>query len=235
MQNQFGTAGKSVREMARQRRRTIYFILAIVTILTLADVIFLANNNNVRLIGGGATLVILVLLYLLPSIADRFLKKPEKEYGQMKRGAVGEEVVGALLAQLGADYVVQHDTISPYGNIDHIVYDSRGNIFMLETKSHRGRVTAEGEKLLLNGHDFEKDILHQALNNSFWLKEKLEAKLGVQAWITPVLVFTKAFVTFRKPIKGVHYLHKKYLLEFILKNRASSPAGVKLWEIKRKV
>ncbi len=232
MQNPFGTAGKSVREMAKRRRRIIYFILIIVIFLTVVGVIFLADRRNLPKVGGWA-LAILAFLYLLPSIADLFLKKPEKEYGQMKRGAVGEEQVGALLAQLDPkNYVVMHDQKSPYGNIDHIVYDSRGTIFLLETKSHSGTVTSVNGKLLLNNHNFEKDIIKQALDNAYWLKEKLEKDLGVNAWITVVLVFTNAFVAPGKPIKNVHCVNKLYLLKFIQRTKASSPTGMKLWEKK---
>ena len=127
-----------------------------------------------------------------------------------------------------------HDQVSPYGNIDHIVYDKRGNIFMLETKSHGRNVKAQGDQLLLNGHTFEKDIIGQSLANSFWLKEKIEAELKVKAWITPVLVFTNAFVEFGNPIKKVHYMNKKYLVPFLQRTNAGSPAGLKLWETRVK-
>ena len=58
--------------------------------------------------------------------------------------------------QLGNDYMIMHDWTSPYGNIDHIVYDKTGNIFILETKSHYGKVTASGDQLLATGTHLKK-------------------------------------------------------------------------------
>jgi hypothetical protein len=46
----------------------------------------------------------------------------------------------------------------------------------------------------MNGHDPEKDFIAQALSNTYWLKEKIDSLIDVQAWIVPILVFTNAFV-----------------------------------------
>ncbi len=51
-------------------------------------------------------------------------------------------------------------------------------------------------------------------------------------FITLALVFTNAFVEFGKPIKGVYYTNKKYLVEFLQRTNAGSPAGLKLWEMR---
>jgi hypothetical protein len=96
-------------------------------------------------------------------------------------------------------------------------------------------VEAQGDDLLLNGHKFEeKDIVNQSLNNSFWMKNMIEQKIGAKAWITPVLVFTNAFVVPGKPLHGVYYMNKKYLLQFLQEHRAPSPAGLKLWEMRKR-
>ncbi len=234
MGNQYGVAGKSTREGTRKKRNNaIYYSLFAIAVIVIAYL--LITNNKVLGLGGGVVLALLFVMRLAPDILEKFLgtnKKQERHYSQ---GAKGEEQVGELLAQLGTDYVIMHDWTSPYGNIDHIVYDKTGNIFILETKSHFGKVTANGDQLLRNGHTFEKDIIKQALSNSYWVKEKVEARLGCNAWVTPVLVFTNAFVTFGKPIKGVYYINKKYLLQFLQTHKGSSPAGVKLWEIREKI
>lgn len=231
MNNQFGVAGKSTREGGRKKRGTAVGI-AVFAIIAVLIGAFLINNAKAFGLGGIAILIILVGMRILPDIIDRPLTRALKQEKQYNRGAKGEEQVGDILAQLGNDFVVMHDQVSPYGNIDHIVYDKRGNIFMLETKSHWGRVSAQGDQLLLNGHAFEKNIISQSLANSFWMKEKIEADLKVKAWITPVLVFTNAFVEFGKPIKGVYYTNKKYLLQFLQRTNTSSPAGKKLWEMR---
>lgn len=232
MGNQYGQAGKSTRYTAKRKRghAVIYFFIALIVILTGW---FFLENSKILGLSGIAVLIILGIVMAAPRILDRELRKNKKVERQYNQGARGEEQVGELLLQLSNDFVVMHDVVSPNGNIDHIVYDKRGNIFMLETKSHYGRVTAQGDQLRRDGHTFEKDVIKQSLANSFWLKEKIETQLKVKAWITPVLVFTNAFVTFDKPIKGVYYTNKKYLLQFLQRTNASSPAGLKLWEMRK--
>jgi len=58
---------------------------------------------------------------------------------------------------------------------------------------------------------------------------------GRESLDQPVLVFTNAFVNFGKPVKGVYYLNKKYLLKLIAEHKAPSPAGLKLWEMRRRI
>jgi hypothetical protein len=66
------------------------------------------------------------------------------------------------------------------------------------------------------------------------LKEKVETKLGLNAWILPVLVFTNAYVVPGKQIRGVNFMNKSFLLGFLKKTNASSAAGLKLWEMREK-
>lgn len=229
MGNQYGVAGKSTREGGRRKRGTAVGI-AVVAIIAVLIGAFLINNAKAFGLGGIAILIILVGMRIIPDIIDRPMTRALKQERQYNRGAVGEEQVGQLLGQLSSDFVVMHDVVSPYGNIDHIVYDKRGNIFMLETKSHGGSVKAWGDQLLLNGHAFEKDIVGQCQKNAIWIRKKVEGRLHLNAWITAVLVFTNAFVEFGNPIKKVHYMNKKFLVPFIQRTNTGSPAGLKLWE-----
>jgi hypothetical protein len=229
MKNQFGVAGKSTREGAKRKRNDGLFYSFIAIVVVLVGWLLVSNNKAFGL-GGIAILVIVIGMRIVPDILEKFLRKNKKEERQYTRGAVGEEQVGELLSKLGDDFVIMHDVVSPYGNIDHVVYDKRGNIFMLETKSHGGSVKAWGDQLLLNGHAFEKDIVGQCQKNVIWIRKKVEGRLHLNAWITGVLVFTNAFVEFGNPIKKVHYMNKKFLVPFIQRTNAGSPAGLKLWE-----
>jgi hypothetical protein len=236
MGSQYGVAGKSTKDTANRKFNSDLKFRIFIAIMAIVIVVMLFNYKALRL-GWVGVLGLIVILYLLPDILKRATRGRKKEQRQYYRGAVGEEQVGQLLSQLSSNFVVMNDVVSPYGNIDHIVYDNRGNIFLIETKSHGGygsRVIAQGDQLLLNGHTFEKDIVGQCLANSYWMRDKFETEFKVKAWITPVLVFTNAFVEFGKPIKGVYYTNKKYLLQFLQRTNASSAAGLKLWE-KRKV
>ncbi len=177
MWNLYRHAGRSTREEARKKRNNaIYYSLFAIAVIVIAYL--LITNHKVLGLSGGVALVLLFIMWLAPDIFEKFLRKNKKQVRQYNQEAKGEEQVGELLAQLGDDYIIMHDWTSPYGNIDHIVYDKTSNIFILETKSHFGKVTASGDQLLLNGHPFEKDIIHQALNNTFWVKEKWEPSWG---------------------------------------------------------
>ena len=112
-----------------------------------------------------------------------------KEEKRAIRGARSEEKIGDMLTELSEDYLVLHDIDSPYGNIDHVVFSKRNGVFLIETKSHGGKVTVEGRTLLVNGKLPEKDFIAQALQNSFWLKKEIGNLIGPSPWITPILVF----------------------------------------------
>jgi hypothetical protein len=85
---------------------------------------------------------------------------------------------------------------------------------------------------LVNGKDPEKDFIAQTLRNTYWVRDQLQEELGIKVWVQPVIVFTNAFVKFGKPVKGIHITNKKYLLEFVQRERKTvSNAGL-LWEQK---
>jgi hypothetical protein len=52
----------------------------------------------------------------------------------------------------------------------------------------------------------------QEFKNNHWLRDETERLVKVKSWITPVVVFTKAFVKFGKLVKGLRLVNKKYLL-----------------------
>ncbi len=207
-------AGKSTRQMAQNRRRTTNLIL--IGVLILAVILALTIQNWQALgLGGGAVLVLLVLLRGLPDLIDKPIKRRIKAERRADRGAAAEEVVGDLLANLSEDFLVLNDIPSPYGNIDHIVIGKNSGVFLLETKAHGGRVDLLPDGLLVNGKPPEKDFIAQALKNTYWLRDEIEKVTGSKVWITPVVVFTNAFVPSGKPIKGVHIVNKKFLLGII--------------------
>ncbi len=203
-------AGNSTRRMAQNRRRTTNFIL--VGVLILAIILALSIQNWQALgLGGGAVLALLVLLRVLPDLIDKPIKRRIKEERRADRGAVAEEIIGDLLEDLGDDFFVLNDISSPYGNIDHIVVGKSSGVFLLETKAHGGRVEILPDGFLVNGKPPEKDFIAQALKNTYWLRDEIEKVIGSKIWITPVVVFTNAFVQAGKPIKGVHVVNKKFL------------------------
>jgi len=227
-------AGKSTRKMAQDRRRTTNLIL--IGALILAIILALTIQNWQALgLGGGAVLGLLILLRVLPDLIDKPIKRRIKEERRADRGAAAEEVVGDLLAGLGDDFFVLNDIPSPYGNIDHIVIGKDRGVFLLETKAHGGKVEVTDDQLLVNGKLPEKNFIAQALKNAYWLRDEIEKVTGSKVWITPVVVFTNAFVQAGKPIKGVYTVNKKYLPNLLQRQARPGASLAKLWDAKQEL
>lgn len=129
-------------------------------------------------------------------------------------GGRGEQKVGAELEGLREHgFYIFHDMqLASVGNVDHVALGPHG-FFAIETKSHKGRVSASGGNLLRNGEPFEKDFVAQAWNGCYRLKEILDSE------VSPILCFTEAFVEGRIFVKGVRALPLRWLNEEILNHR----------------
>ncbi len=128
-----------------------------------------------------------------------------------RQGAVAEEdEVGNLPSDFPARYFVAHDVVSRRGNIDHVVVSPKG-ILIIETKSHEGVITCEGEMLKRDGKPFQMDFIKQAWAQAFSIRDLL-AGLGISApKPQPVLLFANADVQVRTQVRGVEIISRGYL------------------------
>ena len=220
--------------MAKKRGFTAIWLILFAMVIVIVIGALLQNYKSLG-IGGGGILVLLIMLRILPDFIGDISKKKFKEEKRAIRGAKGEEKVGEMLTELSADFFILHDIASPFGNIDHLVISKNGGIFLLETKAHGGKVTSSGDTLLVNGKLPEKDFISQALRNSYWLRDKVNEIINFKPWITPIIVFTNAFVPPTKPIKGVVVINKKYLNSFLQKLSKPSASTKSIWEKKEKI
>jgi hypothetical protein len=149
-------------------------------------------------------------LIMIPALMKRVEHETDRSTGRAIRGAIAEESVATELEKLDDRFHVIHDVIVGPGNIDHVVIGPAG-LFTVETKSHRGHVTFDGEKLLLGGRPFEKNFLAQAYAESMALKEYLKKATGHDFDVRPLLVFTNGFVQVRGRAKGVEILPLKWM------------------------
>lgn len=208
--------------MAAGQHRNRWLLLAILIVIPLPALAIsytLFSGPGQGLIGIGAFIVIIFFFDFINGVEKRVAKKEKRAI----RGAQAEEKIGAILDDLGEGYLVLHDVRSQYGNIDHIVISQHG-IYLIETKAHGGRITITGDQILVNGHAPEKNFISQTLNNTYWLREQISRTTNTEAWITPILVFTNAYVE-TGTIKGIKIVNKKFLLP-ILKNGKPTP---QLW------
>lgn len=200
-----GAAGASVRRMAWKR-----------VLIGLGVVVLLFGVLWGLLIAGGKlpSWMWLGALLLLPGLMRYVLDETEKSVRKAKRGEVAEKSVARELERLDDRFHVIHDVIVGPGNIDHVVIGPSG-LFIVETKSHPGLVTFNGERLLHSGRPFEKDFLAQAYAESMSLKEYLKKATGSDFLVRPLLVFTEAYVKVRGRVKGVEVLPLKWMNERI--------------------
>ena len=228
MAQKYGKSAKSTYEMANKRRKQSILILVFGLLAVIVIYLLITNQKTLGLSSGVVTVLVLALLILPDFVKGKSLKK-DKEERRAIRGAKAEEKVEGLLDELEEGYVVLHDIESPYGNIDHLVIGRESGIFLLETKAHGGSVAVIEGALKVNGHDPEKDFIAQCLRNTYWVRDEVERVTGEKPWVTPVLVFTNAFVKGSPMLKGVKILNKKYLLGTIQGKQKQANASV-FWE-----
>ena len=127
-------------------------------------------------------------------------------------GGRAEEKVGVELQALRRHgFYLFHDVpLNGLGNVDHVCLGPHG-FFGIETKGHKGQVTARGGELLLNGRPPRGNFISQTWRGCYKLKEILGAP-----GVTPLLCFTDAFVSGRLCIRGVRVLPLQWLVDEIL-------------------
>jgi hypothetical protein len=234
MNKKYHPAGKSTREMADRRWRNAVIVGLIVIGIGLI-IFFIIFNSKALGLGGGTILILLLAIRLLGDWYEGYDRRSRKMEKRATRGAKAEEAIGAILEVLGPDYFVLHDIESPYGNIDHVVIGRSNGIFLIETKSHHGKVDVADGNVLVNGKPPEKNFIGQVLSNSFWLKGRITEITGAQPWITPILVFTNAFVPHGKSIKNVRIINKRYLDGAIKQKSREGEGHTRIWEMREAV
>jgi len=224
------TAGESAREMANERRKmrrlTAFSVIAICVAGICVILVFMAYDRPIVKTWGilGALAVMAAMLavkFLLDRIGNSafasmdYLRKREQD---ALRGAEGEEAVGRILENFAQGrHVVLHDIKCPYGNLDHMLLTESGNIFLIETKAHRGEVTLQGETLLVNGKPPEKDFIKQALSNTFWFKEELDRITGQNTWVNTIIVFANASLPKPYTVRKIQAINQSFLTEHLFR------------------
>lgn len=205
-----GEAGKSTAETGEKWRYRGLYIGIFISILLAGAGALTTWNAYVKahpFIYFALIIFSVSALFWAPKVWDPVFNKSQ----QFRQGARAEVRVGETLKALGPNYLIINDIQTGRGNIDHLVLSKTGAVFVIETKSHFGRLEISKDELFHNGYKTEKDFIKQVLGNTFWVKERLAALGITTAWITPILVFTNLWVTESQPIKGVYIENVKFL------------------------
>jgi hypothetical protein len=201
--------------MASKRHLNTILFFAFVALI---PILWLSNMSNISKLG----LPGIIILMLAAKFGMEFLgnkaKYTKKRARDADRGAEAEEKVAEHLSALPEGYFGFHDIAFSGFNVDHIVVGP-GGIFVVETKSHRGKVAAKGDALLLNGRSPEKDFLKQTWSQTYQVRDLLKEHISKELPVKPVLCFTRAFVQVRGPVKGIAITNIKYLNDYLLRQR----------------
>jgi len=164
----------------------------------------------------GLTVMVIVsvkIYYWAEALGEKNEKFTDRSIA-WKQGVEAEESVDGLLEALPNNYFVIKDFVTKKGTTDYIVVGPKG-ILTIGTKSHKGVVTKNGEKLLLDGLPFEEDFIKHAWAQSYFVRDLL-AQNGVCALRTqPVIVFTDADVQVKGKVRGVQMIGSKDLHAFL--------------------
>ena len=127
-----------------------------------------------------------------------------------------ERKVQRILAELPMEhFIVANDIKFRYGNIDHLVLRDDGTIFVIETKSRRGRITWDGKQILFDGQPSARNHLCQMNRTIRWLRDFTRGTWRVNPWFVAILVFPEGFVPSRRPVKRVHLMDATRILELL--------------------
>jgi len=220
-------AGGSTRKMQKSR---FFDGMAIIAGILLITFLFSKYSKAIGSYGIGASIIVFVGFVAAIKYLEKIGLEKAKRYKDAERGADAEEAVGAILKKMPEGNFVINDFNSGKGNIDHILISSKG-IFTLETKSHAGKVSFDGEKLLRNGRPFEKDFLKQAWAQCYLVREILAKWEITNPLPEPVILFTRAFIEASGKAKGIELVGIKSLPKFLdrLPDRISTPEAGRIY------
>jgi len=225
-------AGSSTRERQKARRfdRKALCLFGIAVVVCLM-ILMLAGLRIGGLVSLAITAACLVFLKYINTDFNAAIDHVLEREKHSTRGAEAEEKVGGLLETLDKKrFQIFHDVVLGYGNIDHILLRRDGAIFIVETKSHFGKISQDGFQLLRDGYPLEKDFIKQTLGQVMRLREQLMGYAGRDLWVNGILCFTKGFIQVRGPIKGIRVVPSKWLLEKLDEGKVNEDLADWLWE-----
>jgi hypothetical protein len=206
----FGKAGTGVRKVEGSRRLAALVFLAVI----FAGIcLFGGNDRTIATLGLPVVLIVAAGIFHL---AKTLGYTAEEHSGSTvdAPGAPEEEAGGSPLGELPAGFHVVDGFVSRKGRIDHILVSTKG-IFTVGTKSGRGVVECDAETLTRDGNPFEEDIIRQAMDEAYSIRDHLTDNGVCNLRPQPVIVFTHADVQVKRKVRGVHVVGREELRAFL--------------------
>ncbi len=141
----------------------------------------------------GGTGAALAIHFVVVVILLKFLWSTVKEIQVRIQGAGGELSVKMKLRGLDDRFrVLGSVVIGHKGDMDFIVVGPTG-VWVIEVKSHRGRIRIENNKLLRDNKPFDKNFLRQVWGATYALKDEMKKRTSMNLHIQPVVVFSSPY------------------------------------------
>lgn len=141
----------------------------------------------------------------------------------LRLGMEGEQVVGQFLeAHRGEGWHIFHDIPGLGFNIDHVVVSPKG-VFAIETKTYskpvngEAKVKYDGDKVLVNGSEPDRDPVAQARAVRDWIRDLLFDTTAIKYPVRGVVVFPGWWVEPPKTGKRpeIWVLNEKAFVKFV--------------------
>ncbi len=170
-----------------------------------------------------STILFLIFIAVIPLImrlTNSIIDKLEKPRINFRKGAIGEALVGYILADFPDSFRIIPGVETTFGDIDHVVVGPTG-VYAIDTKNWRGIVTADDEgELLLNGRPTKKPAIRNLTRSIMTTKKKIKARLALDPYVRGVLAFPSARVEAKWGTTGsVHCITDEQLSDYIVEKK----------------
>jgi len=140
-------------------------------------------------------------------------------YQKWDNGNEAERIVGKMSAKLPKEFkVIKNVILAQRGNIDEVIVGPTG-VWVIEVKSHNGKITFDGKKILRNGKPLEKNFLGQAWCEMCEVKNLLKRELRKDLFVQPVICFSGKYAEVHfglTPVKGIHIVGLNWFNKLII-------------------
>jgi hypothetical protein len=196
----------------------------------LISLFFPQNVKNIGSFGLGALVAAFVVIAAAGCLETRARERRRRTENAITEDET-EEAVRETLEKLPEGNLVIHDFDSGKGMIGRILVGPKG-IFTLETISHTGEVTFDGNHLLRNGRPLEKDWVRHAWTRCFLVRGLLAAWGITTPLSEPVILFANAHVKMEGKARGVEVAGIRSLPKILeqLPNRLSIPEAGRIYD-----
>lgn len=157
--------------------------------------------------------------------------EPPEHVKRHRDGAEGERATAKALKPLtDAGWHVIHDIDTGRGNRDHVLIGPAG-LFLIDSKKLGGRITIEGDTVQVERLDDERDsyslpkLAGSLRGEAARLSREILAGVGVQAWVTAVVVFWSPFPAGMVEGSNIVFVHGDELIQWLRSkpDRMSAP------------